>query len=335
MPVFCSAFLGVFSQNCVADYPAGLGGYFEHSVSAKNMASSYEISVKQNEALIKNALLTEDGHKKIISKMQIDTKKLSDIAALDHLIRLAVYEYILGHTKLSDETKLVSRLKSVLLNLFHLCSRKRFPPAETFQINVLIFDMVTLNVAEQLFSILDTWQEYFKNNRKEFSKQVQQCTLRLCNDLLRRLSTTGSRDIKFSGKVQLYLAQLFPIDEKSGLNLPSNFNYENITNFTEEEDTSLPLDEAALAKAEIAAKAAAAKELAEAADEGEEMETDDKEAGEITAEVEAAKAEKEDDSDKSKVTYKIYKAIWGLQKYFNNPCIGDCFFKQNPCRNSA
>ncbi len=53
--------------------------------------------------------------------------------------------------------------------------------------------------------------------------------LRMCNDLLKRLSK--SQNTVFSGRIHLFLAKLFPLNEKSGLNLMSHFS-ENFTRYT-------------------------------------------------------------------------------------------------------
>ncbi|XP_052332693.1 THO complex subunit 1-like isoform X2 [Oncorhynchus keta] len=58
----------------------------------------------------------------------------------------------------------------------------------------------------------------------------------MCNDLLRRLSK--SQNTVFCGRIQLVLARLFPLSEKSGLNLQSQFNLDNITVFNKNEQES-------------------------------------------------------------------------------------------------
>ena len=135
---------------------------------------------------------------------------------------------------------------STLENVFSLYKSRRLSPTECFLLFQMFFDMLPLPLAEKIFPVLDNLSEHFRSDKASFSAQAKQCMLRLCNDLLRRLSSTGSRDIKFSGQVQLFLTRLFPLDEKSALNLPSNFHLENITEFVAEEDTSLPLDDDAL-----------------------------------------------------------------------------------------
>lgn len=90
-----------------------------------------------------------------------------------------------------------------------------------------IFDSMTLDRCEQLFTFVENnvvvWKEdlYFsacKNN-----------LLRMCNDLLRRLSR--SQQTVFCGRILLFLAKFFPFSERSGLNIVSEFNVDNYTEF--------------------------------------------------------------------------------------------------------
>ena len=53
--------------------------------------------------------------------------------------------------------------------------------------------------------------------------------LRMCNDLLRRLSR--SQNTVFCGRILLFLAKFFPFSERSGLNIVSEFNLENLTEY--------------------------------------------------------------------------------------------------------
>ncbi|XP_028399436.1 THO complex subunit 1-like [Dendronephthya gigantea] len=90
-----------------------------------------------------------------------------------------------------------------------------------------MFDCITLDVCEQLFHIVEkhvvTWTS------EPFFLAGKNLLLRMCNDLLRRLST--SQNTVFCGRIQLILTRLFPLSEKSGLNLMSQFNLENVTAF--------------------------------------------------------------------------------------------------------
>lgn len=59
----------------------------------------------------------------------------------------------------------------------------------------------------------------------------------LFQDLLRRLSR--SQNTVFCGRILLFLAKFFPFSERSGLNVVSEFNLDNLTTFGVKEDTHL------------------------------------------------------------------------------------------------
>lgn len=139
-----------------------------------------------------------------------------------------------------------------------------------------VFDCITLEQCDPLFSFVEervsTW------TMPLFFSAGKNLLLRMSNDLLRRLST--SQNTVFCGRIQLFLARLFPLSEKSGLNLMSQFNYENITTFTTADQ-----------KEKIT---------------GNEMEVDDREAGELA-------------SSTVPVDFNLYRKFWALQDYFRNP----------------
>ncbi|KAJ4354938.1 hypothetical protein N0V95_003404 [Ascochyta clinopodiicola] len=60
--------------------------------------------------------------------------------------------------------------------------------------------------------------------------------LRLCNELLRRLSR--AEDPVFCGRVYIFMFQSFPLGDKSSVNLRGNFHVENVTTFEESSNGS-------------------------------------------------------------------------------------------------
>lgn len=95
-----------------------------------------------------------------------------------------------------------------------------------------VFDVMALNQCESIFQYVEdnvaVWREDWmfaacKNN-----------LLRMCNDLLRRLSR--SQNTVFCGRILLFLAKFFPFSERSGLNVVSEFNLENLTEFEASSD---------------------------------------------------------------------------------------------------
>ncbi len=55
-------------------------------------------------------------------------------------------------------------------------------------------------------------------------------------DLLRRLSR--SQNTVFCGRILLFLAKFFPLSERSGLNVVSEFNLENTTTFSTSDEVA-------------------------------------------------------------------------------------------------
>lgn len=90
-----------------------------------------------------------------------------------------------------------------------------------------IFDLLTLDVCEEMFEFVerevDVWKEEL------FFVSCKNNLLRMCNDLLRRLSRSSAT--VFCGRILLFLAKFFPFSERSGLNIVSEFNLENVTEY--------------------------------------------------------------------------------------------------------
>nr|XP_053647293.1 THO complex subunit 1-like isoform X1 [Cherax quadricarinatus] len=99
--------------------------------------------------------------------------------------------------------------------------------------------MLTIKQCEQLFSFVESNVGVWKEDT--FFTPCKTMVLRMCNDLLRRLSR--SQNTVFCGRILLFLARFFPFSERSGLNLVSEFNHENVTTFTNVETTDMEDDE--------------------------------------------------------------------------------------------
>lgn len=91
---------------------------------------------------------------------------------------------------------------------------------------VIIFDFIEKHTA--------IWKS------SQFYTHGKNNLLRACNDLLRRLSQ--SQNNVFCGRIHIFLTRIFPISEKSALNLNSNFNLENETKFDAEVQPDGELD---------------------------------------------------------------------------------------------
>ncbi|XP_038206326.1 THO complex subunit 1 [Zerene cesonia] len=115
------------------------------------------------------------------------------------------------------------------------CRRQMVTPTMPVVLLGDIFDALTLNKCEQMFTYVEsgvtTWREEL------FFGACKNNLLRMCNDLLRRLSR--SQNTVFCGRILLFLAKFFPFSERSGLNIVSEFNLENITEFGGDNSSTL------------------------------------------------------------------------------------------------
>lgn len=144
-----------------------------------------------------------------------------------------------------------------------------------------ILDCVTLDVCEEVFSFVETQVATWTT--PEFYSSGKILLLRMCNDLLRRLSS--AQNTVFCGRIQLFLARLFPLSEKSALNLMSHFNLENVTTFNKSAGMKM--------------------------EDGADVPSDDQDAMDI---------DNDDELEPSApIDYNLYQKLWPLQDFFRNP----------------
>ena len=146
-----------------------------------------------------------------------------------------------------------------------------------------LFDTMTLDLCDEVFGFVEERVYLWKDDI--FYNAGKNYLLRMCNDLLRRLSR--SQNTVFCGRIQLFLARLFPLEEKSGLNLMSQFNLENLTVFnTKPEDYDKSLKTNAVEK---------------------------------EASMEVEEGEMEEISGQIPIDYNLYRKFWALQDFFRKP----------------
>lgn len=154
--------------------------------------------------------------------------------------------------------------------------------------------------------------------------------LRTLNDLLRRASK--STHTVLCGRVRLFLANTFPLGERSGVNLRGDFNKDNVTSFEvetaeaiqhrpgldegEEEDDKM-IEDTLIAKQESSAKGLAP---VEAPEDGEEVE-DKLSVIDETAGTAEKKETPVAEADKKRAAEEpdFYTLFWSLQRYFSDP----------------
>lgn len=125
-----------------------------------------------------------------------------------------------------------------------------------------------------------------------FTKASRFVLLKACNKLLRKLSNRD-RDAAFAGEVMTLLSTVFPLSERSAVNVLGTFN---VTNVTECED-----EETFLGHRNLGADAGAT----------DGMEVED---GSSSAPAEA-------DGNGGGVDYAFYSIFWGVHKVFTDPTV--------------
>lgn len=159
-----------------------------------------------------------------------------------------------------------------------------------------VFDITTLDFCERLFKFVESNVTVFKQETFFFS--CKNALLRMCNDLLRRLSR--SQNTVFCGQILLFLAKFFPFSERSGLNVVSEFNIENITEF----------------------EFASAIESSNTIDDN----NVDSSSSSNNNEVNAQPTTSHEDSSSMKLDRHLYLKFWALQEFFR--CPYTCYDKE-------
>lgn len=128
---------------------------------------------------------------------------------------------------LLEEQVDVSVLKEFVEFAVQACTKSLNSPTLPVILLGDIFDTLTLDTCESMFAFVEQNVHIWKEDL--FFSACKNNLLRLCNDLLKRLSRTTAT--VFCGRILLFLAKFFPFSERSGLNIVSEFNLENITEY--------------------------------------------------------------------------------------------------------
>lgn len=138
-------------------------------------------------------------------------------------------------------------------------------------------DTQTIAGCNALFGFLETHRQ-----RMTAKMGKGQILLRLCNELLRRLSKT--EDTVFCGRILIFLSLVFPLSERSAVNLRGEYNIDNVTTY---EDTTI-----------------------------EEVSMIDDQSSEATKQT---TTEATETILRGVSIDQLYTTFWSLQKFFNNP----------------
>ncbi|CAK8672598.1 unnamed protein product [Clavelina lepadiformis] len=213
--------------------------------------------------------------------------------AVDQILRDLVRDKI-SDKNISEAPGAITTLLHIITASVSVAKQGLCSPSIPFILLGDVLDCFTLDACDVVFKYIEERVSVWKSSL--FYTAGKNYLLRMCNDLLRRLSQ--SINTVFCGRIQLFLARLFPLSEKSALNLVSQFNLENVTVFNKDlESTTLK------------------KETAENGYSGEKMEVDSK------PEEEGSPAT----FQSTVVDYKLYQNIWSLQDIFRYPV--QCYTK--------
>ncbi|GAA5874289.1 hypothetical protein JCM1840_000624 [Sporobolomyces johnsonii] len=168
---------------------------------------------------------------------------------------------------------------------------------EVLPLNILtgLMELRPISACEPLFGYIESRVERLTKGM-EYQRGRGPILLRLLNDLLRRLPRSKSQPVILSGRILMLLSSVYPLGEKSGVNLRGNFNVGKGTVW--EEEAGKEMD---------GAKEDAKKEEEEK--EKEKMEVEEGEEQESQA--------RESPAQESPSSF--YATFWSLQRYFNNP----------------
>ncbi|KND05198.1 uncharacterized protein SPPG_00858 [Spizellomyces punctatus DAOM BR117] len=111
---------------------------------------------------------------------------------------------------------------------------------QTVPFNIIedLLDVLTISGAERVVEYLETRADRLTVGINP-SKGKGLVLLRLCNEILRRLSKT--KNTVTSGRILMFMANVYPLSERSGVNLRGEFNVKNETHY-EGEDIQDPMD---------------------------------------------------------------------------------------------
>lgn len=109
---------------------------------------------------------------------------------------------------------------------FHTMSPLQMPKVPYLLIEDLL-ESQTIEKSESIWTIIDSMQDVITH--PDLFQKGKLTLLRICNSLLRKLSK--SCNTEFCGKVLMFLAAVYPLSEKSALNLSCKVNTSNITYF--------------------------------------------------------------------------------------------------------
>ncbi|KAG0339022.1 hypothetical protein BG000_002987 [Podila horticola] len=194
-------------------------------------------------------------------------------------------------TRIDDLKRAVFPCLDLLLRCSELDLCDQSAPLNTIE---EVLEYQTVDNSESIYSYLESRVQRLTANMTTV-KGKGLTLLRLCNELLRRLSK--AKNTVYCGRILMLLSNVFPLGERSGVNLKGEYNLDNITPI-ESDDVSVVPDLTPTPSSS-------------SLDDNNNVLTVERMDVDEGAYVQTPTRTGSD----------FYKEFWGLQRYFNNPAI--------------
>ncbi|KAG0310121.1 hypothetical protein BGZ99_000645 [Dissophora globulifera] len=245
-----------------------------------------------------------DGYQSNAFDAAINSRIVPALDSHSRLDRAALLEaaFKLNLTSIQDELGTdFEGLKDAMfrcLDILLRCAELHLVDA-TIPLNYIeeVLDYQTVEFSMQLYDYLEARVERLTENMVS-GKGKGLTLLRMCNELLRRLSK--AKNTVFCGRILMLLSSVFPITERSGVNLKGDFHTDNVT-LVESEDITAVQD---------MSPSHSRKDDASNVPNGTSMDVD-----------EDTKNTTQDDRDAVKKELSFYTEFWSLQGFFCNPAL--------------
>lgn len=143
-------------------------------------------------------------------------------------LEYALHTYTLDLVQQQDKQKLAAMVDLATA----LSNNGTTDSAFVFNLLEEVMDMVDLSTSQALFACMERRTSILRKDiRATGGKGI--VMLRMCNNLLRRIPQRSMAE--FAGQVQLFVANSFPLSERSGVNLRGEFDQKNIAQPYDEE----------------------------------------------------------------------------------------------------
>ncbi|KAJ6243727.1 hpr1 [Anaeramoeba flamelloides] len=293
---------------------------------------------KNNCVKILNKILESQNLKEAENNFNKEIK--NEISHLDSTIQETILELIFR----KSQQELISNNRNCLFLLnfaIHLSCQEFLSSKITLLLFEDFFDSCfSIETMKQTFDLLQQQLNWIKTLVKDILHKL--IILRTCNQLLERISKTEGH--VFYSQIRMFLTNLFPLSEKSGVNLASSFNnywdlnYEKETathpNNLKKDGMEIETEEKKEKKDQTTEKKEITKEKdkekqKENKNEKKEKQKEKQKETETETETETQNQKQKEELKKKKFDYSFYKSFWELQSYLtgkkkflmNNNCI--------------